>query len=79
MNFRWMKVAYISLPKGLENGSKSVKSQGILKRILSGNTRTVNLVIFVRILFSQAALNDIFVTLKSRDWSMIYLHQSTAE
>ena len=40
-NCWWMKMAKISLSKGLENGrksgKKSVKSQGILKRILSGN------------------------------------------
>ena len=32
-----MKMAKMGLSKGLENGQKSVKSQGILKRILSGN------------------------------------------
>ena len=30
-------MAKIGLSKGLENGQKSGKSQGILKRILSGN------------------------------------------
>ena len=40
-NSRWMKMAKIGLPKGsgkrLKVREKSVKSQGILKWILSGN------------------------------------------
>ena len=40
-NCRWMKMAKIDLPKRSGKGSKvrekSVKSQGILKTILSGN------------------------------------------
>ena len=36
---------------------------------------TVNSEIFARILFSRKALKDIFVTLKIRDFGMIYLHQ----
>ena len=40
-NSRWMKMAKIDLPKGsrkqLKVREKSVKSQGILKWILSGN------------------------------------------
>ena len=39
------------------------------------NEFTVNSKFFVTILFSQIALKDIFVTLKSHNWSMIYLHQ----
>ena len=41
LNCRWMTIAKIGLPKGFGKRSKvrekSVKSQGILKRILSGN------------------------------------------
>ena len=36
---------------------------------------TVNLEIFVRILFSRIALKDIFATLNIRNWSMIFLYQ----
>ena len=43
-NSRWMKMAKIGLPKGsgkwLKVREKSVKSQGILKWILSGNPVT---------------------------------------
>ena len=34
---RWMKWLKLTFQIGLENGQKSVKSQGILKTILSGN------------------------------------------
>ena len=44
-NSRWMKMAKIGLPKGsgkrLKVREKSVKSQGILKYILSGNPVTL--------------------------------------
>ena len=46
-NSRWMTMAKISLPKGsgkwLKVREKSVKSQGILKWILSGNPATARL------------------------------------
>ena len=36
---------------------------------------TVDSEIFARILFSRKALKDIFVTLKIRNYSMIYIYQ----
>ena len=38
---------------------------------LINDLHIVNPEIFARILFSQIALNNIFATLKIRDWSMI--------
>ena len=43
--------------------------------ILSQSFYTVNLEMFVRILFSRIALKDIFATLKIRDLGMINVYK----
>ena len=51
-NSRWMKMAKIGLPKGsgkrLKVREKSVKSQGILKWILSGNPVSMYVYMYIK-------------------------------
>ena len=47
----------------------------LLEFIFPSHLYTVHLEIFMRILFSQIMLKDMFAMLKTRNWGMVYLNQ----